>query len=98
LERRAAAVAALAEEPALEPVPHPEPRAYAQPVPPETFLRLAWIANPFAYVAIYTLLATMPSLATRFNLTPTEMGLIGSVWLFARLFAFVGLCQWSGWH
>lgn len=98
LERRAAAVEALSTEPPADVLPHPEPRAYFQPVPPATFLRLAWIANPFAYVAIYTLLATMPTIASRFALTPAEMGLVGSSWLFARLAAFVWLWQWTGWH
>jgi predicted MFS family arabinose efflux permease len=98
LERRAAALEALRTQPPPDVLPHPEPRAYTQPVPPATFLRLAWIANPFAYVAIYTLLATMPTIAERFALTPGEMGLLGSVWLFARLAAFVGLWRWTGWH
>jgi predicted MFS family arabinose efflux permease len=98
LERRAAAVEALSTEPPLEVVPHPEPRAYTQPVPPATFLRLAWIANPFAYVAIYTLLATMPTIAERFSVTSGQMGLIGSSWLFARLAAFIWLWHWTGWH
>jgi predicted MFS family arabinose efflux permease len=98
LARRAAAVHALSTEPPQETVVHPEARAYAQPVPPQTFLHLAWIANPFAYVAIYTLLATMPTLASRFELTPGQMGLLGSVWLFSRLIAFFGLWHWTGWH
>ena len=78
--------------------PHPEPRAFTQPVAPETFLRLAWLANPFSYVAIYTLLATMPGLAERFELSPARVGLVCSVWLFGRLAAFFWLWHWSGWH
>lgn len=98
LERRAAAIEALSTDPPQEVVVHPEARAYSQPVPPQTFLRLAWIANPFSYVAIYTLLATMPSLANRFAMTPGEMGLVGSAWLFARMLAFFALWHWTGWH
>jgi MFS family permease len=98
LERRAAALEALSTDPPQEAMPHPEARAYAQPVPPQTFLRLGWIANPFSYVAIYTLLATMPTLANRFALTPGQMGLVGSVWLFARMAAFFALWHWTGWH
>jgi MFS family permease len=98
LARRAAALEALSTDPPQESVVHPEARAYTQPVPPQTFLHLAWIANPFSYVAIYTLLATMPSLANRFGLTPGEMGLLGSVWLFARMVAFFGLWHWTAWH
>jgi MFS family permease len=98
LERRAAAIVALSTEAPPVDVAHPEPRAYMQPVAPATFLRLAWIANPFAYVAIYTLLATMPTIAHRFGLTPGQMGWLGSMWLFARLAAFVWLWHWTGWH
>lgn len=78
--------------------PHPDPRAYLQPVAPQVFLRLAWLANPFSYVAIYTLLATMPTIAERFGLSPARVGLLCSVWLFGRLAAFVWLWNWTGWH
>jgi MFS family permease len=98
LARRAAAAEALSVERLVLDVPHPEPRHGVQLVPPQTFLRLAWIANPFSYVAIYTLLATMPSIAERFALSPAESGLLGSVWFFTRLVAFVGLWNWTGWH
>jgi predicted MFS family arabinose efflux permease len=72
--------------------------APAPPVHPRTFLRLAWIANPFSYVAVYTLLAVMPGLAGRLGLSPTEIGIYGSIWFFGRLAAFVTLWQWTGWH
>jgi MFS family permease len=77
---------------------HPEPAARLQSVAPETFLRLAWLANPLAYVAIYALLAVMPGIATRLGLSPSEAGVYGSVWFFGRLVAFVVLWQWTGWH
>ncbi|MCC7008310.1 MAG: MFS transporter [Acidobacteria bacterium] len=83
---------------APDPTPHPDPRAYRQPVPPAVFLKLGWVANPFSYVAIYTLLATMPSIAERFGLSPARAGLVCSVWLFGRLVAFVALWNWTGWH
>lgn len=89
-------------KPAAAPAPpepaHPEPAAYQQAVRPQTFLKMAWLANPFAYVAINTLFATMPALAERLGLSATEAGWFGSVWLFARLAAFAGLWRWSGWH
>lgn len=69
-----------------------------QSVRPETFLRLAWLANPLSYVAIYTLLAVMPGLAERFELSATEVGVFCSIWFFGRLAAFVVLWQWTGWH
>jgi MFS family permease len=77
---------------------HPEPAALGQPVGPETFLRLAWLASPLSYVAIYSLLAVVPGLANRFGLSASEVGILCSVWFFGRLVAFVGLWQWTGWH
>lgn len=63
-----------------------------------TFLDLAWMANPLAYVAIYTLLAVMPGVATQLGLTPTQVGMYCSIWFFARMAAFGVLWQWTGWH
>jgi predicted MFS family arabinose efflux permease len=97
LDRRAADVA-LPEMVMPPSPPHPDPLAYSQPVAPQVFLRLAWIANPFSYVAIYTLLATMPTIAEKFELSPARVGLFCSVWLFGRLVAFVALWNWTGWH
>ena len=64
----------------------------------ENFLKLAWLANPFAYVAVNTLFAVMPGLAQKLALSPTKVGLFCSVWLFGRLAAFFLLWQWTGWH
>jgi predicted MFS family arabinose efflux permease len=87
---------------AAQPIPeapaHPEAAAFQQSVSPRTFLRMAWLANPFAYVAINTLFATMPSIANKLGLTPTEAGWFCSIWLFGRFGAFVLLWQWAGWH
>jgi len=92
-----------AEPPPLKPaaaeVPHhPEPGAFQQPVRPATFLQMAWLANPFAYVAINTLIAVMPGLAHKLALSPTRTGLFCSVWFFGRLAAFAILWHWTGWH
>lgn len=72
--------------------------AYHQAVPPRTFLKMAWVANPFAYVAIYTVIAVMPGIGQKLALSPTEVGLFCSTWMFARLATFVLLWQWKGWH
>jgi predicted MFS family arabinose efflux permease len=83
----------------VKPAPHhPEAAAFRQPVGPQTFLKLAWLANPLAYVAVNTLFAVMPGLAQKLGLSPTKVGLFCSVWLFGRLAAFVLLWQWTGWH
>jgi MFS family permease len=62
------------------------------------FLRMAWLANPFAYIAINTVVAAMPSVASRLNLSITLAGFCCSVWCFSRLGAFFCLWFWDGWH
>ena len=77
---------------------HPEPAAFQQKVPPRRFLQMAWLANPFAYVAIITVGAVIPELAARFDLSPAQAGVFCSVWFGARSVAFVVLWKWTGWH
>ena len=62
------------------------------------FLRLAWLANPFAYIAINTLIAVMPGVARRLELSTMAAGFCCSLWCFARLGAFFVLWRWNGWH
>jgi MFS family permease len=78
--------------------PHPEETAFHQAVPPKRFLQMAWLANPFAYVAINTVIAVMPGIAQKLTLSPTRVGLFCSVWMFARLATFALMWQWRGWH
>lgn len=68
------------------------------PAEAKMFLRLAWLANPFAYIAINTLVAVMPGIAQQFGLSTTAAGFCCSLWCFARLGAFFGLWFWPGWH
>lgn len=75
-----------------------EASALKQPLPPRRFLQMAWLANPFAYVAINTVGAVVPQLAARFHLTPAESGVFCSLWFYVRLAAFILLWQWTGWH
>jgi predicted MFS family arabinose efflux permease len=72
----------------------PNPR----PLQAKAFLRMAWLANPFAYIAINTLVAVMPGVAQRLGLSTTLAGFCCSIWCFGRLGAFFGLWFWSGWH
>ena len=94
----------LSEVPAAaEPVPgayvetapsfNPRPIAKAR-----TFLRLAWVANPFAYVAIFVILPMIPKLSENLGLTPAYAGLVFSVWFWVRLGAFLWFWRWTGWH
>jgi predicted MFS family arabinose efflux permease len=83
----------------VKPAAHrPEAMAFRPSASPPTFLKLAWLANPLAYVAVNTLFAVMPGLAQKLGLSPTKVGLFCSVWLFGRLAAFVLLWRWTGWH
>ena len=95
LQRHAADLAreALENSAATPPVPHrpASPRAGA-------FLRMAWLANPFAYVGIQTLIAVIPGIAARFHLSTMAAGFICTLWCFVRLGAFVVLWHWTAWH
>jgi predicted MFS family arabinose efflux permease len=62
------------------------------------FLHLAWVANPFAYVAIYGLIPVIPVVANGFHLTATEAGYVCSVWQWVRLGSFALFWLWTGWH
>src|SRR5213592_456162 len=62
------------------------------------FLNMAWLANPFAYLAINTIIAVIPSLANELKLSPMFAGFFCSVWLFIRIGAFALLWLWPGWH
>jgi MFS family permease len=76
----------------------PERVALKQPVSPKRFLQMAWLASPFAYVAINTVGAVIPQLAQKFDLTPTQSGVFNSLWFYTRFAAFVLLWKWTGWH
>jgi MFS family permease len=62
------------------------------------FLRMAWIANPFSYVAINTVIPLIPSIADKLGLSTGMAGIVCSLWMFARLAAFVICWLWTGWH
>jgi len=71
------------------------------PVPlvrPVYFLKLAWIANPFAYVALQAFTAVIPGVAKRAGLSVVQAGMVLSVWFLVRAVAFVVLWAWHGWH
>jgi hypothetical protein len=68
------------------------------PTTARKFLRMAWLANPFAYIAINTLVAVIPGLAGRLRLSTTLAGVFCSAWCFARFGTFATLWFWDGWH
>jgi len=77
--------------------PPPEPHRPASPRA-HAFLRMAWLANPFAYIAVNTLIAAMPGIAAKFHLSTMLAGFICTLWCFVRVGAFIGLWRWTGWH
>ncbi len=97
LQRHAAELARAAghQPPAAPPPPDPN-----RPLPQkaDAFLRMAWLANPFAFIAINTLIALTPGLAAKFQISPMFAGFVWSLWCFVRLGAFVALWRWTGWH
>ncbi len=64
----------------------------------KNFLRMAWLANPFAYIAMNSVIPLIPSVAGRFHFSPTTAGCMYSIWMFARLASFVLLWKWTAWH
>lgn len=78
--------------------PSPAPPPHLSRAVAQSFQRMAWLANPCAYIAISTVIPMIPALAKRYDLTPTYAGFFCSVWLFARLGAFVLHWRWTGWH
>jgi predicted MFS family arabinose efflux permease len=98
LERHHAGVLAATPEPPKETHEVPASFVWNQPVSPQSFLKMAWLANPFAYIAINTLIAVMPGIAHKLALSPTQAGLFCSVWFFGRFGAFGLFWQWCGWH
>ena len=98
LDKKHDAVFAATPEPPKENNHTPENSAFQQPVSPQAFLKMAWLANPFAYIAINTLIAVMPGITHKLGLSPTQAGLFCSVWFFGRFGAFALLWQWRGWH
>jgi predicted MFS family arabinose efflux permease len=76
-------------------VPPLNPRPIAKA---RTFLYLAWLANPFAYIAINSMLPIIPKLSANLGLSDAWAGPVCSVWFWARLGAFVWCWLWPGWH
>ncbi len=76
----------------------PEAERARSPVSPRAFLRMSWLANPCAYVAISTAIPLIPSLAERMGLDARLAGFFCSIWLFSRTATFVVLWRWTGWH
>ena len=64
----------------------------------QRFLRMAWLANPFAYIAMNTVIPLIPDVAARLHLSPKFAGFFCSIWMFARVISFAAFWKWTGWH
>jgi MFS family permease len=62
------------------------------------FLKMAWVANPFAYLGCNTVIAIIPTLAHNLKLSAMMAGFSCSIWLFVRAGSFVLLRYWPNWH
>ncbi len=78
--------------------PTDDPARSRSNVSPRAFLRMAWLANPCAYLAIYAAVPQIPSLAERLGLGAAAAGVFCSLWLFVRTATFVVLWKWTRWH
>jgi predicted MFS family arabinose efflux permease len=67
-------------------------------VRPRYFLKLAWTANPLAYMAINTVIGVVPGIATNVGLSVAHAGALMSVWQHVRTLSFAVLWLWPGWH
>jgi predicted MFS family arabinose efflux permease len=68
------------------------------PADSRRFMHLSWLANPLSYVAINTTIPLIPSISGNLGLSTGSAGIVCSVWMFARLAAFVILWRWTWWH
>ena len=75
----------------------PEPHRPASPRA-KAFLKMAWMANPFAYIAIQTLIAITPGIRDKFHLSTMMAGFVCTLWCFVRLGFFVVFWHWTDWH
>ena len=82
-----------ASAPVLPPDPH-----RPSPIKTRAFLRMAWLANPVAYIAINTFIPELPNVAAHFHLSPMFAGFACSLWCFVRFGTFATLWLWTGWH
>jgi predicted MFS family arabinose efflux permease len=96
LEKQADDVASAAASRPVVTLP-PDPHR-PSPAKTKAFLTMAWLANPFAYIAINTFIPMLPTLAAHFHLSPMFAGFACSLWCFVRLGTFIVLWLWTDWH
>lgn len=65
---------------------------------PAYFRRLAWLANPFSYMAINTVMVVAPTITQRIGLPSAAGAMWASTWLWSRTAGFLLLWKWPGWH
>jgi MFS family permease len=97
LERRhAQSVSATHLSAPTSPQGHPIPQREIRIT--RVFQKLAWMGNPFAYMAMNTVIAVVPSIAEHAGLGIEEAGRLMSAWFIVRTLTFAILWAWHGWH
>jgi MFS family permease len=62
-------------------------------------LKMAWITNPLAYMAIYVLIPVMADLCNLAGVSDLGLaGMLGSIWFVVRFVGFAVAGRWTGWH
>jgi len=95
---RGASIAIGDPGPTIAPGPRHEPGPTRDPGVTQVFRKLAWMGNPFAYMAMNTLIAVVPGIAGRAGLGIEEAGRLLSAWFLVRTLTFAILWGWHGWH
>jgi MFS family permease len=65
---------------------------------PRYFLKLAWLANPFSYMAINTVMVVAPTITQQVGLPSATGAMWASTWLWSRTLGFFVMWKWHGWH
>jgi MFS family permease len=62
-------------------------------------LKMAWVANPLSYMAVYVLMPVMTQLCERAQIVDWRWAaMVGSIWFVVRFLGFAVLGRWKGWH
>ncbi len=64
----------------------------------KTLLHMAWLSNMLSYVAVNTVVAVLPTITRKLDITLAMATAIASVWALTRIGGFFLTSFWIGWH
>ncbi|MGC9259528.1 MAG: MFS transporter [Phycisphaerae bacterium] len=64
----------------------------------KTLLRMAWLSNMLSYIACNTVVAIMPTITHKLDITLVVATALASVWTLTRIAGFLLTTLWTGWH